>query len=161
MKKESLEKKIRIFYLAISLLVITFLFFFDTFKNSFNYRTSILSEIILEELSFTVLPPKAGYLCGFNNVVDFNAYQKCQENYSKGIINQSKVTFYNKNGVPLRGLNLNPVPDTYDANYKSREYFHIFSVWILYFLTLFFIWKFRVEATNNIINKIIKFYKKI
>ena len=139
-KKVSLEKSARILYLIFSITIISYLFLFDIFSKTFNYRYSFINEVVSLNLSYAIFPPKPGYMCGLK-VVDYKNYKKCEKEYFQAEI---KI--------------LQPQPDEFDANYIIRkDFIEPFITFILFFLSLYLMWRYRFKVTN----KILQFYKKI
>ena len=139
-KKVNLEKSVRILYLIFSITIILYLFLFDIFSKNFNYRYSFINEAVSLNLTYAIFPIKTAYVCGFK-VVDYKNFKKCEKEYRQAEI---KI--------------LQPKPYEFDANYKIRRNFvEPFITFILFFLSLYLMWRYRFKVTN----KILQFYKKI
>ena len=146
-KKVNLEKSARILYLIFSITIISYLFLFDIFSKTFNYRYSFINEVVSLNLSYAIFPPKPGYMCG-QYVVDYENYKKCEKEYRQ---TEFKMTVVNGKIVML------PKPKEFDPNYTIRKNSESFITFILFFLSLYLMWRYRFKVTN----KILQFYNKI
>tara|TARA_B100001057_G_C22637335_1_gene866780 strand:- start:122 stop:571 length:450 start_codon:yes stop_codon:yes gene_type:complete len=147
-KKDNLEKSARILYLIFSITIISYLFLFDIFSKTFNYKYSFINEVVSLNLSYAIFPPKPGYMCGLK-VVDYKNYKKCEKEYRQ---TEFKMRVLNGKLVYL------PEPKEFDANYIIRkDFIEPYTTFILFFLSLYLMWRYRFKVTN----KILQFYKKI
>jgi hypothetical protein len=147
-KKDNLEKSARILYLIFSITIISYLFLFDIFSKTFNYKYSFINEVVSLNLSYAIFPPKPGYMCGLE-VVDYKNYKKCEKEYRQ---TEFKMRVLKGKLVYL------PEPKEFDANYIIRkDFIEPYTTFILFFLSLYLMWRYRFKVTN----KILQFYKKI
>ena len=144
------EKNLRIIFLVISVIFISYLFLFDNFKKKLNIRNSLINEIISENIANVVFPYKVGYLCGMKEVSQ-DEYKTCQ----KKRLEQTSNYLNLNNKITL--FNFAPEPRTYNANHNNNLLFQKILTFVLYILSLYYIWHYRFR----IMKKIIHFYNKI